>query len=189
MSHHHNWILGNGLQFVYTLWLSWWSLKFEYSLTTLYSYSLQLHLIFLHHILHLFILCIPELPIVTIDDSIAFSFTLSTSFMSGDFIIFIGVELHYNVVLASAVQWSESATCIYPLPLGPPSHPPTEHWAELPVLNDRLSLATHFTYNFFFTLCLPLPTRFSFCHFQFSSYGLFCLEKSLYHFLKAILVF
>lgn len=138
MSHHHNWILGNGLQFVYTLWLSWWSLKFEYSLTTLYSYSLQRHLIFLHHILHLFILCIPELPIVTIDDSTAFSF------------IFIGVELHYNVVQASAVQWSESATCIYPLPLGPPSHPPTEHWAELPVLNDRLSLAAHFTYNFFF---------------------------------------
>ena len=59
---------------------------------------------FLHHILHPCILCIPELPIVTIDDSIAFSFTLSTSFMSGDFIIFIGVELHYNIVLASAVQ-------------------------------------------------------------------------------------
>ena len=77
---------------------------FEYSLTTLHSYFLQLHLIFLHHILHPFILSIPELPIVTIDDSTAFSFTLSTSFMTGDFIIFIGVELHYNVVLDSAVQ-------------------------------------------------------------------------------------
>ena len=41
---------------------------------------------------------------MTIDNSIAFSFTLSTSFMAGDFIIFIGVELHYNVVLASGIQ-------------------------------------------------------------------------------------
>lgn len=185
MSHHHNWILGNGLQFVYTLWLSWWSLKFEYSLTTLYSYSLQLHLIFLHHILHLFILCIPELPIVTIDDSIAFSFTLSTSFMSGDFIIFIGVELHYNVVLASAVQWSESATCIYPLPLGPPSHPPTEHWAELPVLNDRLSLATHFTYNFFFYFMFAFTNKIFLLSFSIFQLWAFLLREVPLSFLES----
>ena len=34
----------------------------------------------------------------------------------------------YNVVLVSAVQQSESATCVHispcPLPLEPPSHPP-----------------------------------------------------------------
>ena len=36
---------------------------------------------------------------------------------------FIGVYLLDNVVLISAVQQSESAAYIYPLPLGPPSNP------------------------------------------------------------------
>ena len=46
------------------------------------------------------------------------------SFLLG--ICFIGIKLHYNVVLVSAVQWSESTIYIYlyPLPLGPPSSLP-----------------------------------------------------------------
>ena len=42
--------------------------------------------------------------------------------------LFIGVQLLYNIVLISAVQQSESATCIYiyiyPFPLGHPSQRP-----------------------------------------------------------------
>ena len=46
------------------------------------------------------------------------------------FFFLIGVELLYNVVLVSVVQWSESAVCIHisppsctSLPPSPPSHP------------------------------------------------------------------
>ena len=58
---------------------------------------------------------------------------------------FIGVQLLYNVVLVSVVQWSDSTICVH---ISPPSWtslpfptPPilviTEHRAELPVLYSR----------------------------------------------------
>ena len=59
------------------------------------------------------------------------------------------VSLLYNVVLVSAVQWSESVICIHvSLPSGattptpiPPIEVTTDHLAELPVLCRRSPLA------------------------------------------------
>ena len=58
-------------------------------------------------------------------------------------------------MLVSAVQQNESAVCnLYPLPLGPPSHPPhptpvvlTKHQADLPVLYSSFPLAICFTHG------------------------------------------
>ena len=52
-------------------------------------------------------------------------------------LVFIGVELLYNVVVVSAVQQSESAICIHTSPLFLdflPIQDTTEHWVEFPVL-------------------------------------------------------
>jgi len=62
--------------------------------------------------------------------------------------IFIGVSLVYNVVLISAVQWSEPAICIYicicPFLDFLPIYVTTEHWVEVPVLFSIFSLVTYF---------------------------------------------
>ena len=67
----------------------------------------------------------------------------------------IGIQLLYNVVLVSAVQQCESATCTHTSPPSwaslPPSVPPlwgiTEHQAELPALHGRFPLAVYFTHG------------------------------------------
>ena len=72
----------------------------------------------------------------------------------------------YSVVLASAVQQSESAICIlispYTLPLACPSHPPyptlqviAKHRADLPVRCSCFPLAVYFTFGSVYMSVLP----------------------------------
>ena len=65
-------------------------------------------------------------------------------------IIFIGVQLLYNIVLVSTVQQSESATYIRICPLfwiSFPSRSPENTRVEFPVLYGRFSLVIHFIHG------------------------------------------
>ena len=65
-------------------------------------------------------------------------------------LIFIGVQLLYNVVLVSTVQQSESAIRIHISPLFSdflPIQVTTEHSVEFPELYSRFSLVTYFIHS------------------------------------------
>ena len=90
-------------------------------------------------------------------------------------------QLLYNVVLVSAVEWSESAICIHICPLSLPPIIPSisvtaEHWPELPPLYSRFPVAICVTHGCAHTAIpthpIPLPHPVS-THPFFTSASLF----------------